>query len=109
MKLSPEYVKESENEAKDKMLKNSFDIWTSYLLIKNSNQDKYGSLRKDLKQQYARKNDQYPTETADTKDILVNHPWDKTVYTKEKEIKKCEKEKQEPEEKKRKEKKGRKK
>ena len=54
----------------------SFDRWMAFLLIKNSNQSKYGSLITGLSSQYSLLNNQYPNKVTSATDIMVNHKHD---------------------------------
>ena len=49
-----------------------------YICLSNSNQNKYGSLMKHFKTQYALGNNQYCSNITTVKDVLINHTWDDT-------------------------------
>ena len=48
----------------------------AYVYLENSNQDKYGSLLKNLNQQKSLENDQYPKTVASANSALSLHPFD---------------------------------
>ena len=48
----------------------------AYLLIRNSDQAKYGSLMNGLVSQFSRQNNQYPKTTTIATDMLSNHRFD---------------------------------
>jgi hypothetical protein len=54
----------------------AFDRWMAYLLIRNSNQVKYGSLSNGLVLQFSMKNNQYPNNCTTATDILSNYRFD---------------------------------
>ena len=54
------------------------------LVILNSDQQKYGSLVRNLEGQYGRGTNQYPQTIADAKDALHTHYWDKLPNKKNK-------------------------
>ncbi|MGC8546006.1 MAG: hypothetical protein ACP5NR_08720, partial [Athalassotoga sp.] len=54
----------------------AFEAWMAYLLIRGSNQNKYGSLTKNFISQYSLGNDQYPRTITMATDVLLNHQLD---------------------------------
>ena len=72
-----EYQDETDDDAKKKMKDGAFDKWMSYLLLRNSDQGKYGSLLTGLSSQFSMQNNQYPKTVRDATDILSNHKFDK--------------------------------
>lgn len=54
----------------------SFSRWIAYLLLRNSDQAKYGSLVNGLSSQYSMKHNQYPDNINDAADIMNNHKHD---------------------------------
>jgi hypothetical protein len=54
----------------------AFDRWMAYLLIRNSDQAKYGSLSNGLVSQFSMQNNQYPKTCTTATDILSNHRFD---------------------------------
>ena len=49
------------------------EAWTAYLLLRGSDQNKYGSLMKNLSQQFSLGNDQYPKTLVAVINLLSNH------------------------------------
>ena len=76
-----EYRKLSEAE---KLLttakEDAFNAWMAYLLIKGSDQSKYGSLIKGFVSQYSLGNDQYPKMIQMATDVLSNHKLDQKYF-----------------------------
>ena len=70
-----EYRDESDVPIKKSMKIGAFNKWMAYLLLQNSNQQKYGSMMNGLILQFSMGNNQYPKITAAT-DILSNHEHD---------------------------------
>jgi len=70
-----EYRSANATEKKE-MKDNSFDHWMAYLLMKNSDQKKYGTLLTGLASQYSMGNSQYPKTITSATDVLVNHKYD---------------------------------
>jgi hypothetical protein len=54
----------------------AFNRWMAYLLIRNSDQAKYGSLSNGLVSQFSMQNNQYPKTCTTATDILSNHRFD---------------------------------
>ena len=55
---------------------NAFGRWMAFLLLKNSDQSKYGSLLNGLTSQYSMDNNQYPKTITAASDILAYHKHD---------------------------------
>ena len=79
-KLLDEYVEkqqefkdESNSDKKDEMKKNEYEKWMAYMLMRGTDQNRYGSLMKGLSQQYSLGNDQYPKTITAATDVLSNH------------------------------------
>jgi hypothetical protein len=68
------------NETKSKYKEEAFGAWMAYLLIRGSDQSKYGSLTKNLTSQYSLGNDQFPKTIATATDVLSNHRLDPKFY-----------------------------
>lgn len=58
------------------MKKEACDRLYAYLLIRNADRRKYGSIMKHLQSQYSLGNDQYPVDLSTALDVLSNHPLD---------------------------------
>jgi hypothetical protein len=54
----------------------AFNRWMAYLLIRNSNKAKYGSLSNGLVLQFSIQNNQYTKSCTTATDILSNHRFD---------------------------------
>ena len=74
----PEYKNASDQATKDELKRKSFKKWMAYLIIKNSDQNKYGSLTNNLSSQFSMKVNQYPDTVTEAIDILNNHKFDST-------------------------------
>ena len=59
----------------------------SYVYLRNSDSNKYGTLKRSLQSQYALQNNQYPKTVSKVTDVLTNHQWDDSYQTQEKKIK----------------------
>jgi hypothetical protein len=59
------------------MQKGSYAQWTAYMLMKNGNQGKYGSLMTSLTAQFSIGTNQYPKDVMAAVDILTNHRFNK--------------------------------
>jgi hypothetical protein len=68
-----EYRDGSNAITKQEMKDGAFDRWMAYLLIRNSDQAKYGSLLNGLVSQFSMQNNQYPKTCTTATDILSNH------------------------------------
>jgi hypothetical protein len=71
-----EYCDEIDTTLKKEMKDGAFDRWMAYLLIRNSDQAKYGSLSNGLVSQFSMQNNQYPKTCTTATDILSNHRFD---------------------------------
>ena len=71
-------VGKPDQAAKEQEMKDgAFEQWFLYLVLCNSDKDKFGSVLKGMQSQYLLKNDQYPRMTIEVTDVLTNHPWEK--------------------------------
>jgi hypothetical protein len=57
-------------------IKGAYDRWMAYLLIRNSDQAKYGSFSLGLVSQFSMQNNQYPKTCTTATDVLSNHRFD---------------------------------
>ena len=80
----PEYRDSTNTAEKDAMLKDSFEAWSALLLLRSSDQAKYGTLMKGFISQYSLGNDQYPKTIATAIDVLSNHKIDAKYYENQK-------------------------
>ena len=76
MKTTAEYQALTDAGKQEKLKKESFDKWTTYLYLHNSNQKKYGTLMKTFHTQYSLGNNQYCGSITAAADVLTNHVWD---------------------------------
>jgi hypothetical protein len=77
------YQEENGVDEQKKMKAEAFNKWMTYLLIRNSDQGKYGSLMNGLISQFSMENNQYPKSLTAATDILSNHRhdnWGSTGY-----------------------------
>jgi hypothetical protein len=70
------YRDESNALIKQETKEGAFDRWMAYLLIRNSDQAKYGSLSNGLVSQFSMQNNQYPKTCTTATYILSNHRFD---------------------------------
>jgi hypothetical protein len=77
VKNTKQYVDEIDIDKQDKMQKGSYVQWTAYMLMKNSDQGKYGSLMTSLTTQFSMGTNQYPKDVMAAVDILTNHRFDR--------------------------------
>jgi hypothetical protein len=77
VKNTKQYADETDTDKQDKMQKGLYAQWTAYMLMKNSNQGKYGSLMTSLTTQFSMDTNQYLKDIMATVDILTNHRFDK--------------------------------
>jgi sarcosine oxidase delta subunit len=71
-----EYQGESDTNKQKEMKAEAFNKWMAYLLIRNINQGKYGSLMNGLVSQFSMENNQYPETVTAATDIPSNHRHD---------------------------------
>jgi hypothetical protein len=84
VKNTLEYRDESNTTLKKEMKDGAFNRWMAYLLIRNSDQAKYGSLSNGLASQFSMQNNQYPKKCTTATDILSNHRFDNRGNSSEK-------------------------
>ncbi|MGC8551171.1 MAG: C2HC-type zinc finger protein, partial [Acidobacteriaceae bacterium] len=65
---------------KKKFKEKFFEAWIAYLVIRGSDQSKYGSLTANFVQQYSLGNDQYPRTIEMATDVLSQHRFDSRFY-----------------------------
>jgi hypothetical protein len=71
-----EYRDETSTTLKQEMKHGAFNRWMAYLLIRNSDQVKYGSLSNGLVSHFSMQKNQYPKTCTTATDILSNHRFD---------------------------------
>ena len=62
--------------AQREMKTEAFGRWMAYMMIRNSDQAKYGSLLNGMVSQFSMNNNQYPVNIRQAMDILSNHKHD---------------------------------
>jgi hypothetical protein len=72
-----EYQEEADEAAKKELKNGTFAKWMAYLLLRNSDQSKYGSVLDGLISQYSMGNNRYPKMVRSTTDVLSNHKFDR--------------------------------
>jgi hypothetical protein len=77
VKNTKQYADETNTDKQDEMQKGLYERWTAYMLMKNSDQGKYGSLMTSLTTQFSMGTNQYPKGIMAAVDILTNHRFDK--------------------------------
>ena len=60
------------------VINNSYDKWTTFIYLDNCDKNKYGSLIRGFKTQYALGNNQYPDTIKKGYDVMCNHKWDES-------------------------------
>ena len=78
-----EYKEDDDDDERTKLKEEAFGRWSAYMLVKNSDQNKFGSLLNGMTTQYAMGNNQFPKNVQKAIDIMSNHRFDN-----QKEIKK---------------------
>ena len=76
VETTSEFQKETDDAKKDKLKDESFNKWTTYLFLSNSDQKKYGSLMKTFRTQYSLGQNQYCKSITRAGDVLTNNSWD---------------------------------
>ena len=69
----PDYLALPQAADKQAMKDKAFEQWTAYLLIKNAEWRKYGSILTDLKGSFVKKRDEYPRTFEQAIDLLEQH------------------------------------
>jgi hypothetical protein len=77
VKNTKQYADKTDTDKQDKMQKGLYAQWTAYMLMKNSNQGKYGLLMTSLTTQISMGTYQYPKDVMTAVDILTNHRFNK--------------------------------
>ena len=74
---STEYRDQTDKAAKQKLKDGAFSKWMAFLMIRGSDQDKYGSLSTMFRTRYSLGEDKYSKTVTDASDVLSQHKWDK--------------------------------
>jgi hypothetical protein len=75
-----EYREETDDTKKKKMKEEAFDAWMAYLLLRNSDQNRDGTLMKGFVSQYSLGNNQYPKTIQAATDAMSQHKLDPKYY-----------------------------
>ena len=71
-----EYIQMSDEATKKDMTKKAYSRWTAYMMLRNGDHNKYGTLKTTLNNQYALGNNQWPGTCSAMTDVMTNHKWD---------------------------------
>jgi hypothetical protein len=77
VKNTKQYADETDTDKQDKMQKGLYARWTAYMLMKNSDQGKYGLLMTSLTTQFSMGTNQYPKDVMSAVDTLTNQRFNK--------------------------------
>ena len=80
------YKNACKGEEQKAVLADSWDRWTAYMQLRQSNRNKYGSFLNYLDRQYALGFDEYPTNNTKMKDAMTRHMWDDKYFSVDKKI-----------------------
>ncbi len=75
-----EYREQTDPQKQAELKAAAFEQWLALLLIKNSDQSKYGTLTKKLSSDYSLGSDNYPRTIALATDAMSNHPLDPKYF-----------------------------
>ena len=78
------YRNAADEDIKKLMKEQAYDEWMAYLVIRGSDENKYGLLKKNLMSQYSLGNDQYPKTIQAATDALSNHKFDQKFWEEQK-------------------------
>ena len=79
-----EYKNAADAQDRKQVKEKVYKRYLAFLLMKGSDQAKYGSICKSLGSQFFLGNDQYPQDIQTATDILSNHKFDHAYYEKKK-------------------------
>jgi len=71
-----EYRNETDSNTQNTLKQEGFERFMAYIILRNSDQSKYGSVMGGLITQYSMDHDQYPKSITAAADILTNHRHD---------------------------------
>ena len=72
MKTTEWYANLNDDE-KEELLKQSSQLWESYLMLKNGEKGTFGDLLEHLRKQYALGTDQFPKTMTKAADVMGTH------------------------------------
>ena len=71
--MNTEWYKDADEDMRSMLLKQSSQLWQSYLMVRNGEKDTYGDLLDHLRKQYALGTDQFPKSTTNAADVMGAH------------------------------------
>ena len=80
MENTTKYLNAATDNERRSLKNEIFDEWMAYLVIKGSDQSKYGTLTTSFISQYSLGNDQYPKNIQKATDALSQHKFDQKYY-----------------------------
>ena len=75
-----DYKQAADPDAKDKLASKLWDEVQAYMILHGAQPQKYGQLKRDLRQSAVLKDEKYPKNKEDMTEALVRHTWDRTWY-----------------------------
>ena len=85
--------KEGDAATKLRLQAGAMEQWNAYVVMRGSDQNKYGSVTKGFVTQYSLGNNQYPTTVKGAMDVLSNHTFDQKHFQVQKDKREKEKKK----------------
>ena len=76
MKKTETHKNERDASEQTSLVDNSFDTWCACVHLKNSDDNKCGSVKKNMQSQCALDNDQCPKTLSEVTDVSMDHMWD---------------------------------
>ena len=76
MSQTTEYKEQKTSKSKEELKNGAFGALNSYLILRNCDRDKYGSVIQGMESQYSMGHDQFPRQVTLATDILANHKFD---------------------------------
>ena len=80
VKNTSKYIEENDVDKQADMLSNSFEHFSTYVMMCGCDHSKYGTLMKGFVSQYSKKNNQYPKSMTDATDVMSLHPFNQAYY-----------------------------
>ena len=79
-----EYRDETDDDEKDQLKEEAYEKFIACVLLRNSDQAKYGTLNQRLIQSYSLNDNQYPISYNDALHVLTQHRFDPAFYDRQK-------------------------
>ena len=86
MENTSKYQTETDNNVRTSLKNEAFDEWMAYLVIRGSDQTKYGTLCHGFVSQFSLGNNQYPKTIQKATDALSQHKFDGKYYENQEKI-----------------------